>query len=153
MQWDDTLATAGFSAVMPWQRLQTNYKTNNVAAMTDDPASLLNHYRALIHLRNEHPALRTGALQLVESSDRGVYSFLRYADDETLLIVVNLSKEPITDYTLTAVEGLLNGTPGAELLLGEGDVAAPTLNEAGGFTDYTPLAALPPQSSVIIRLQ
>jgi alpha-amylase len=153
MQWDDSLATAGFSTVMPWQRVQDYYKTNNVAVMTDDPGSLLNHYRTLVHLRDEHPALRTGTIQLVESSESGVYSFLRYGEDETLLIVVNLSKNVISDYTLTAHESLLSGTPGAELLFGAGEVTAPTLDDAGGFTDYGPLAELPPQSSFIIRLQ
>jgi glycosidase len=153
MQWDASLATAGFSTAMPWQRVQTGYKTNNVAAMTGDSGSLLSHYRSLVHLRAAHPALSTGAMQLVESSHNAVYSFLRYGEDETLLIVVNLSKEPVTNYALAAVEGLLSGAPGAELLFGEGDVSAPTRNDAGGFTDYVPLAALPPQSSFVIRLQ
>jgi alpha-amylase len=153
MQWDDSLATAGFSTVMPWQRVQSDYKTNNVAAMAGDPGSLLNHYRTLVHLRDEHPALRTGTIQLVESSESGVYSFLRYGEDETLLIVVNLSRNAIVDCALTTDESLLSGTPGAELLFGEGEVTAPTLDDAGGFAGYVPLAELPPQSSFIIRLQ
>ncbi len=153
MQWDDSLATAGFSTVMPWQRVQTNYKTNNVTAEADDPDSLLNLYRALVHLRNQHPALRTGSIQLVAATNDSVYSFLRYGEDETLLIVINLSQDPVSDYTLTAAEGLLSGTPAADLIFGAGAITAPTLNEAGGFTDYVPLAELPPQSSLIIRLQ
>jgi alpha-amylase len=153
MQWDDSLATAGFSTVMPWQRVQANYKTNNVTAETDDPDSLLNLYRALVLLRNQHPALRTGSIQLVAATNDSVYSFLRYSEDETLLIVINLSQDPVSDYALTAAEGLLSGTPTADLIFGAGAITVPTLNEAGGFTDYVPLAELPPQSSLIIRLQ
>ena len=60
-----------------------------------------------------------------------MYSFLRYGEDETLLVVINLSRESITDYALSADEGLLSGTPGADLLLGDGEIAAPVLNDGG----------------------
>lgn len=153
MQWDDSLATAGFSAAMPWQRVQTGYKTFNVAAMTDDPGSLLSHYRSLIHLRNAHPALRSNAIQLVTSSDRGIYACLRYAEGEALLVVVNLSREAISGYTLSAPETLLRGDLSADLLLGTGQAAAPAIDKQGGFVDYVPLDTLPPQSTFVIKLQ
>ncbi len=70
MQWDDSLATAGFQHRHALAARPDGYKTNNVAAMDDDPGSLLNHYRDLIRLRNEHPALRTGAMQLVASTNQ-----------------------------------------------------------------------------------
>ncbi len=153
MQWDDSVATSGFSTVMPWKLPQENYKTVNVAAQDDDPASLLNHYRRLVHLRNAHPALRSNALQLVNSSNSGVYACLRYAEDETLLVVVNLSRQAVDDYALSLAESLLAGELDAALLLGDGEARAPQIDEAGGFAGYVPLDSLPPQSSFVIQLQ
>ncbi len=152
MQWDSTRINGGFSSVSPWEMLPTGYRTVNVASQTDDPASLLSHYRRLIHLRDEHAALRTGTIQLVASSDGGVYSFLRYGDDETLLVVVNLSRETVDGYTLSADYTLLGPVTHADLLLGDGDASAPSVDESGGFAGYVPLPSLPPQSSFVISL-
>jgi alpha-amylase len=153
LPWDGTRVTGGFTTGLPWEILETGYSTVNVASQADDPDSLLSHYRRLVHLRDEHPALRTGSIQLVDAGNPAVYSFVRYANDETLLVVVNLSAETVTDYGLTAAGGLLGGQPTTELLLGDAEVSAPALNNSGGFTDYKPLASLPPHGSFVIRLQ
>jgi alpha-amylase len=153
LPWDGTRVTGGFSTGIPWEILGTGYSTVNIASQTDDPGSLLSAYRRLIHLRDEHPALRTGSIQLVDTGNPAVYSFLRYADDETLLVVVNLSAEAVGNYDLTSAGGLLGGEPTAELLLGEGEIAAPAFNYSGGFAGYRPLASLPPHSSFVIRLK
>ncbi|MBI5957811.1 MAG: DUF3459 domain-containing protein [Chloroflexi bacterium] len=153
MQWDDSRLSGGFSTSTAWETMSTGYRQVNVAAQTDAPDSLLNHYRRLVQLRSEHPALRSEAIQLVESDQRGVYSFLRYAEGETLLVVINLAKKPVEDYTLSAANSLLSGSVSAELLFGEGDVNPPALDDAGGFVDYTPLSSLPAQSTFVIKLQ
>lgn len=154
MQWDSSTGTAGFSTVLPWQRVAENYRKNNVAAMTDDPGSLLNHYRALIQLRARHPALQTGTVQLVETGTPEVYSLLRYGEGETVLVLINLSDTSITDYALTVREGLLEAPVTVELLLAPDDaeIEAPTITETGGFDGYQPLTELPPQSTTIIQL-
>ena len=152
MQWTDEAETAGFSARMPWQPLDANYARANVAQQDDDPESLLNHYRQLVHLRNAHPALQHGEMWLVESP-RQVYSFVRHNADETLLVVINLHTAEVMDYTLALAEGSLNGTLSAEVLFGAGEVAVPVVNAAGGFDEYTPLAVLPPRSTLVVKLQ
>jgi alpha-amylase len=91
LPWSSGRVRGGFTAGIPWQALTPGYSTRNIGEQSGDPDSLLNHYRALIHLRNEHEALRTGAMQLVASTDHGVYSFLRYGAAETILVVANLS--------------------------------------------------------------
>jgi glycosidase len=153
MQWDSTENTAGFTDDnKPWEDLAENYTTNNVAAMSENPDSLLNHYRALIHLRNDHTALQSGALLMVDPDSRDVFSFVRSNGDETLLVVINLSDEEVSEYALSLDEGPLSRTVEASVLFGEGDVTAPAINEAGGFEDYMPLPILPPQSTLIIQL-
>ncbi len=143
MQWDDTRIYGGFSTDAPWQPFQTGYRTNNVESQDANPDSLLNHYRALIDVRNTHPALREGALQLVETGHQGVYALLRYTADETLLVVVNLTDEPISDYALT-LDDSMSATP--ELLFGTGDLAA-------WEAEYRPVDKLAPYASLIIRLK
>src|SRR5207237_756101 len=67
------------------------WKTKNVAAQDSSGESLLNHYRKLIRLRNAHPALSQGPLQLVQTDDRSgtIAAWIRSARDEAFLIVVN----------------------------------------------------------------
>ena len=152
MQWNDSTGTGGFSTLLPWQRMQANYKTMNVAAMTDDADSLLNHYRRLVHLRNEHAALRTGTMQLVQTGHDAVYAFLRYGENDAFLVVVNLGDDPVSDYALAVPDSLLVEGITTEVVLGEGTVTAPEIGANGAFADYMPLETLAPQSSLVIRL-
>ncbi len=149
MQWDSDTEELTF---MAGKRCTTNAPASNVADQIDDPDSLLSHYRDLIHLRNAHPALRAGTLQLVESSDPAIYSFIRFTQTESVLVVINLSGEAITEYSLTLEQGPFSGIPPVELLMGEGEVAVPTFSAIGGFDAYTPLAELKPFSTIIIKL-
>ncbi len=60
-----------------------------------DPASLLNHYRALIALRQAHPALQSGAFGPVSVDEaEGVYAYTRHlpASEELFLIVLNFDE-------------------------------------------------------------
>ncbi len=143
---------AGFTTGQPWQSLASGFETANVENQTDDPDSLLSHYRALIHLRAQHPALRVGELIPVKSEPSSVYAYLRHTEDETLLVLINLSEDPISGYRLNLAQGPLTGQPQPALLFGEGEVTSPALNASGGFDAYVPLPELPPHSSFVIRL-
>ncbi len=155
MQWDDTQG-GGFTTGSAWEPFSENMNTNTVAGMESDPDSLLNHYRALIHLRNDHAALRTGETVILKGGNLTVYAALRYTDDETLLIVVNLGKEAVTDYALTTSMGPLTGEINADMIFGDvgaGEAVAPVINDMGGFEGYKPFESLPPQSSFVIALR
>jgi alpha-amylase len=150
MQWADEPG-GGFTDGRPWRPFHNTYREHHVAGQTDDPDSLLNHYRALIALRNEHAALRIGDLINVETSDRTLYAYLRQYEGETLLVLVNLGG-PISGYRLDYGAGDLPDNLSADLLLGDGVVVAPEGNGRGGFNNYQPLPELPARSSWIIRL-
>ncbi|MBZ0303483.1 MAG: alpha-amylase, partial [Anaerolineae bacterium] len=152
-QWTDDLQNAGFSSVPAWEPPDASAAAFNVAAQTEDPDSLLSHYRRLIHLRGESAALQVGEFIPVETSVRPVYSFLRHTPEETVLVLINLNHKEIGDYSLSLPAGPLTGAVAAEWLLGEGDLHAPQINAAGGFADYQPLDVLPPRSSFVIRLR
>ena len=152
MQWSDA-DNAGFtSATIAWRGPQRSYREVNVAAQVDDPGSLLSHYRRLIQARNDHAALRIGDWREVEVEDKRLYASLRHSDRETLLVLINLSGEPISNYGLSLAEGPLSEGSASEVLAGV-SVSGPTVNAGGGFDGYTPLAELAPYSAYIIQLK
>lgn len=153
MQWCSDQPHACFTSGTPWRPVARDYPTRSVALQEPDPDSLLNHYRALIQLRNAYPALATGAWTLVESNPGRVYVALRHTEEQAILVVVNVGNREIGEYRLNLAEGPLTAvSPTPTLLLGSGDIQPPALNGAGGFTDYQPLPELPPHSTTIILL-
>jgi glycosidase len=153
MQWTADGPGAGFTEGRPWRPPFEDYEDRNVAAQDDDPDSLLNHYRALIQLRNEHSALRDGEWTLVETDPDRLYATLRYDEDGRFLVLINPGRSEITDYSLSLNSGPLTAGVEASLIFGEGDLSAPEIDAAGGFDRYVPLVALPPQSTYIIELR
>jgi glycosidase len=151
MQWTPG-ANAGFSTAAPWQPVNPGFEQANVESQSADPDSLLNHYRKLIALRTEHPALRLGDTTLLEGEQRRVLAFLRHSETEQLLVVINLDQEPVTDYGLSLPASPLRGELKATELLGGAAVSAPALNGEGGFENYKPLPELAPRTGYIIQL-
>ncbi|MCA1954396.1 MAG: DUF3459 domain-containing protein [Anaerolinea sp.] len=151
MQWSSA-AGAGFTTGTPWIFPHADYKTSNVADEAKDPNSLYVHYRNLIHLRMAHPALRSGAYLKVNSKSEAVYAALRVSDEEAILILVNLGEEAATDYALSLDAGLQPGSYLPKALLGEGKFARLTVSEAGGFSEYVPVAELPAGANLVLLL-
>jgi glycosidase len=151
MQWSGEAPGAGFTTAVPW-RSPDDYEERNVALQNGNPASLLYHYQALIRLRNQHEALRIGEWMAVETNSRQVYAYLRASDDETILVLANLGRQPETEYSLDLAEGPLAGAVEVIPLLGEANPAALTANESGGFTGYRPLSELPAYTTFVFQL-
>lgn len=58
-------------------------------------SDLFDHYRKLIHLRNELPALRTGSFSPVVIDDTNeIYAFSRRLGDDEVLVALNNSEKP-----------------------------------------------------------
>lgn len=153
MQWDDTPDTAGFTTGTAWQPVTDGYRLSNVAAESADPDSLLSFYRQLIRVREDHPALQHGGYLPVESSTREVYSFLRHSDEETVLVVMNMTEAPVSDYMLTLEVGPLTDSIQPQIAFGAtADVTPLRSNDAGGFDEYRPVDTLSPQSVWILVL-
>jgi alpha-amylase len=93
MQWSGE-ANAGFTTGKPWEPLQPDWKTKNVATQDSSRRSLLNHYRKLIQLRNAHPELNQGSLTLLPTNDTTgtIAAWLRSTRAEAFLIVVNFGQ-------------------------------------------------------------
>ncbi|AMY07404.1 Trehalose synthase/amylase TreS [Luteitalea pratensis] len=97
MQWTGD-RNGGFSRADP-QRLCAppvmdpvfGFQAVNVEAQERSPASLLNWTRRMIAMRQAHPTFGRGAIEFVETGNRKVLAFLRTHQDDTVLVVANLS--------------------------------------------------------------
>ncbi len=148
MQWTPA---GGFSSGTPWRGYYEDYQTRNVTLQDAAATSILNHYRTLIALRNNHAALRIGDSLIVEAEPRSVYSIVRVHKEEIVLVVVNLSGQAIADYTLKLAKGPFTAAHRPALLMGEGELYLPPINHNGGFEAYRPIPVLPPYSTTIIQ--
>ena len=98
MQWSPD-RNAGFSRANP-QRLylplvidpEYHYESLNVESQHDNTQSLLWWIKRLIALRRSHAAFGRGSMELLTPDNRKVLAFLRELDDETILVLVNLSR-------------------------------------------------------------
>ena len=98
MQWSAD-RNAGFSRANP-QRLylpvvidpEYNYEAINVEAQQSNPDSLLWWTKHLIALRKRFKALSRGSLEFLYPGNRKVLAFVRRYEDETILVVANLSR-------------------------------------------------------------
>ncbi len=92
MPWDASPG-GGFTTGTPWFGFAPGRETANVAAQTNDPASLLSRYRYLIRARKASPALAKGDLVVLSplSGSSPVLAFLRTTPTETVLVAHNLS--------------------------------------------------------------
>jgi alpha-amylase len=126
MQWSGE-SGAGFTSGTPWREPYPDYPDRNVSVQSDDPDSLLSHYRSLTGLRNRHAALRSGGAILVNSGSPSLYALLRYNDDEAFLVLVNSHPNEVTAdrYGLTLEAGPFEGTLQAETALGVGRRSSP----------------------------
>lgn len=152
MQWNDS-PNAGFtSAPQAWRDPFKDYTTVNVAAQENDPASLLNHYRALIALRKAHPALQTGSTSLIDPGNRSVYAILRSEGNENILVLINLSGSPISEYALSLDQAPLpDGTYTLKTLFGSS--AQPLSVSGGALQAHQPISELAPYSVHIYLLK
>ncbi|KAF0108548.1 MAG: alpha amylase catalytic domain-containing protein [Anaerolineaceae bacterium] len=154
MQWSSE-KYAGFSTAFPWRSVGPGWETNNAAAGTGDPASLLSHYQALIRIRSQHAALRVGDTYTLRANDSALYPILRVSGGEIVLVIVNLSDAPVSGYSLSLKEsGVTPGTYRAFPILGAAD-ELPELTFAGdgSFTGYVPLPEIPAYATLIVQLQ
>ncbi len=95
MVWETGSQSAGFTtAEKPW--LPVPYAHAMLAADGQErkPDSVLNHYKAVLEFRKQHAALRDGDMAFLDTQ-QDLLAFTRIKNDETLLFVFNLTREPV----------------------------------------------------------
>jgi len=80
-----------------WLKPQYTTEDNVVAleAQSNDSSSIFQHYKDLIAARNNHPILTYGEIGPVEENTTGTASFYRIYNDDSVLVVHNLTAQPI----------------------------------------------------------
>lgn len=151
MQWSAEEG-AGFTDGIPWQAINSDYRAVNVTDQTGENPSLLEHYRRLIRLRNEHSALRVGETYVAESDSNKLVVYVRASADETVLVLINIDDQPVRDYSISLGTGPLSGEYEVQSLLDETTFNSLLANEPGGFDDYIPLQEVPPYSVYVLQL-
>ena len=144
---------AGFTTGAPWEPLMPDSMTANVEAQDDDPSSLLNLHRRLIHLRGANAALGGGELVPLTASNDAVAAYVRRLGDRVVLVIANLGTTPLAGVTVASPEGavpagrysltsLLGGPAGQSLRVGSN----------GRIQAYRPLASLGPLETHVLEL-
>ncbi|MCE2982083.1 MAG: maltose alpha-D-glucosyltransferase [Parachlamydia sp.] len=100
MQWNAN-RNGGFSEAHPQQLylpliIDPLYSKEvvNVENQVNNPSSLRSWIKNMIAIRKNHPAFGEGELEFIPTDNFKVLAFIRTHHDETLLIVINLSRFP-----------------------------------------------------------
>ena len=103
MAWNDG-KNGGFSTSdVPVVPITDDFKTNNVADQENDENSLLNHYRRLTKLKNDHARLFfKGERFSFKTPDEEIYAYFLANGGEAALVVMNLGpREKSVSFDLT----------------------------------------------------
>ncbi|WP_088012766.1 glycoside hydrolase family 13 protein [Gottfriedia acidiceleris] len=92
MQWNGE-KHGGFTKGNPWLAVNPNFTKINVEQSINDPDSIFHHYRQLIELRKQNPAIVYGSFEMLAEKDEKVFAYIRKYNDEKLLIVANFTNE------------------------------------------------------------
>ncbi|MDO9383551.1 MAG: alpha-amylase family glycosyl hydrolase [Hyphomicrobiaceae bacterium] len=92
MPWDST-AQAGFSEREPWCPLIGDWQIRNVAALDQEPGSILNLYRRLLNLRRRYHSLALGSYHPVAARGDALVYIRKSAQSDSVLIALNLGSE------------------------------------------------------------
>jgi alpha-amylase len=150
MQWTSA-AGAGFTTGTPWEAPQRDWTSKNVAAQDGDPASLLNHYRRLIHLRNQHSALTAGDLAVATTNDSSVAAIVRQSSEETILIALNFGGRLIDRVGVAFVPPMRGGSLRLEPLFSDPQSACVAVGISADGTGVT-LGRMAPRSFCAFRV-
>lgn len=86
--------------------LEYNYEIVNVNLQRSNPQSLLWWTKRLIELRKQYKAFSRGSIEFLSIDNRKVFAFLRIYENESLLVVANLSRfVQFVELDLTAYKG------------------------------------------------
>ena len=153
MQWTDG-PRAGFSSSTPWIGLGNNHLAQNVETLSDEPGSLLQHYRQLVHLRREQEALRRGYLLELESSPSHCLSYARIVEEEAVIVVANLEDSPSTPVLSMPVSSLPPGDYVVNGLLSGESYGTLSLDSQGGVAEWQANGwVLPGRGAALLHLQ
>ena len=94
VQWTNG-ENAGFTTGTPWFNINPAYKQINVEEAENDPDSILNFYRKLIHYRKGDELVIYGKYKEYDHLNPNFYTYERVLNGERLLVVCSFTDKPI----------------------------------------------------------
>jgi glycosidase len=92
MRWDLSDG-AGFSSTDPWTGFSTLGEKISVKTQRETKGSLWNFYANMIKIRQSKTVLRVGGFEPL-ITDKRIMAFIRYLNDEAVVVVINLDSDP-----------------------------------------------------------
>ncbi|WP_170849418.1 glycoside hydrolase family 13 protein [Azotobacter beijerinckii] len=117
MQWS-AAPNGGFTSGKPWLAVNPNYTRINAASQVEDAGSVYHHYRRLMEVRRQTPALIHGEFRDLDPANPKVFAYTRTLDDKRYLVLINFTRE-------TVVYGLPEGLKIAATVLDNGAAQQP----------------------------
>ncbi|MGO0577831.1 alpha-glucosidase [Ornithinimicrobium panacihumi] len=127
---------AGFTTGEPWIAVNPNHVEINAEAQVGVEGSVFEHYRALIALRHEEPAVSHGTITPLAMDHPDLWAFEREQEGTRLLTLASFTRDD-----LDVPAELLAGWEGAEVLVPSSPGAAAVLADG----------TLPGWGSVVLR--
>ncbi|MFL5381620.1 MAG: alpha-amylase family glycosyl hydrolase [Longimicrobiaceae bacterium] len=151
MQWT---RAGGFTTGTPWQAPQPDWATVNVESQENDPNSLLDLHRRLIHLRADNRALAGGELVPLAAMSDQVAAYLRKDASRPVLVVANLGTTPVSGVSIGSPDGALRpGRYAARGLLDPAGAAQLSVGPTGRIQGYVPVPTLEPLQVHVFELR
>ena len=72
--------------------MNDNFDVINVSQALSDKNSIFYHYQKLIKLRHELDIITTGKYELIDASDKCVYTYKRTNENQELLVINNFTE-------------------------------------------------------------
>lgn len=152
MQWAPTPGE-GFTTGAAWESAQPDSLTATVASEENDPGSLLNLYRRLIHLRRQNEALAAGTLAPLAAGSPQVAAYVRRTGAHAVLVEINLGDASASGVRVSSAAAVLRpGRYAARNLLGGPDGAPLEVRSDGRITGYVPSATLGAREYLVLNL-
>jgi len=122
----------------PWRarprevRHSKDHKVTPVAHQAKDEQSLLNHYKSLIRLRNDTPALAAGDLEPLEDLHERLVGFFRRHPSGDVLVVHNVSRRTTSAELPSSADGFSRRiwTSDDKTKLSDGRITLPPFSSA-----------------------
>ena len=152
MQWKRAPGV-GFTTGTAWAPLQPDSLTANVEAQDNDPNSLLNLYRTLIHLRASNPAIGSGDFVGLTTGNDAIAAYLRRKGSRNVVVVANLGQGKASAVAVSSPAGSL--PPGryiAKSLFGGGQQTSFDVDRRGSISKWIPAPAMNGLSVEIIEI-
>jgi glycosidase len=150
MQWTKEEG-AGFTAGIPWRNPQQDYPVKNVAMQDEDPDSILNTYRRLVNLHINTPALAVGDFTPLTTSSSSVGAFLRQADTQVALVLINFDGATLPDVTVNGVAANLPpGTYTLTSIYGDASPAELIIGPGGTIENAIPISEILPRTGYVL---